>query len=338
MPNIQLDDTADDFIQTAVAALLGRVPERWEEYDGDSLTATESQALFLLVAAGMVERRIRFRARMHNHPVAVEATVTATGEHGFAEAMEPVLASMWTDWKDAFRAWRNGEARGAPSTVTEHLKPDEWRLTDQGLLARADLDGGNAHVALDFVLQRGFFDGKPRSIVEAGRRRTSRREPVPGSGRLVAMRKVPAETASPTAVTVTNWDEAAAAFMMAYEKIANNGGPARTNGDGRTKGEVGGQDRADERSAMTSAPPSWERRVADYLVTHQKHLDKMWDAYLTNERELGDTIYYQHFTPTIIARAITGNDNDRGAVGRTSAYKNGVQKYRNGKRWSDANT
>jgi hypothetical protein len=30
---------------------------------------------------------------LHNHPVAVEATVTATGEYGFAEAMEPVLAS-----------------------------------------------------------------------------------------------------------------------------------------------------------------------------------------------------------------------------------------------------
>ena len=94
MPNIQLDDTAADFIQTAVAALLSRVPERWEEYDGDSLTATESQALFLLVAAGMVERRIRFRAWMHKHPVAVEATVTATGEYGFAEAMEPVLAAI----------------------------------------------------------------------------------------------------------------------------------------------------------------------------------------------------------------------------------------------------
>jgi len=335
MPNIQLDDTAADFIQTAVAALLSRVPERWEEYDGDSLTATESQALFLLVAAGMVERRIRFRAWMHKHPVAVEATVTATGEYGFAEAMEPVLASMWTDWKDAFLAWRNGEARGAPSMVTEHLKPDEWRLTDQGALARADLNGGNAHVALDFVLRRGFFDGKPRSIVEAGRRRTSRREPVPGSGRLVSMRKVPAETASPAAVTVTNWDEAAAAFMMAYEKIAKNGGPARTNGDGRAKG---GQDGADEPSVTTTTPPSWERRVADYLVAHQKHLDKMQDAYLANERVLGDGIYGQFFTPTIIARAITGNDNDRGAVGRTSAYKDGVQKYRNGERWSDANT
>lgn len=67
------------------------MPELWEEYDADSLTATDSKALFLLVAAGMVERRIRFRVRLHTHPVGVEATVTATGEYGFAEAMEPVL-------------------------------------------------------------------------------------------------------------------------------------------------------------------------------------------------------------------------------------------------------
>ena len=335
MPDAHVDHADDDLLQTAVAALLRRVPERWEEYDADSLTATESKALFLLVAAGMVERRIRFRTHLHDHPVAVEATVTATGEYGFAEAMEPVLASMWTDWKDAFLAWRNGEARGAPSMVTEHLKPDEWRLTDQGALARVDLDGGNAHIALDFVLHRGFFDGKPRSIAEAGRRRTSRREPVPGSGRLVSMRKVPAETASPTAVIVTNWDEAAAAFMMAYEKIAKNGGPARTNGDGRAKRD---EDGADEPSVTTTTPPSWELRVADYLVAHQKHLDKMQDAYLAGDREHGDTICHEHFTPTAIARAITGNDNDRGAVGRTSAYKDGVQKYRNGERWSDANT
>lgn len=115
MPNGDVVHAVDDLIETAVAALLRRVPERWEEYDADSLTATESKALFMLVAAGMVERRIRFRTRLHNHPVAVEATITATGEYGFAEAIEPVLASMWTEWRDAFRAWRNGEARCEPA-------------------------------------------------------------------------------------------------------------------------------------------------------------------------------------------------------------------------------
>ncbi|HPM22942.1 MAG TPA: hypothetical protein PLP66_03495 [Phycisphaerae bacterium] len=221
MPDPHQDNraAANTLLQDAVAALLRRIPERWAEYDADALTATESQALFLLVAAGMVERRIRLRARLHNHPVAVEATITATGEYGFVEAMEPVLASMWGEWKDAYNAWRTGETRGAPLSVIEHLKPDEWRLTDQGALARADLDGGHAERALDFVLRRGFFDGQPRLILEPGRERVSQREPVRGCGQLVTMRKVPADTLAVPALNIGNWKEGADAFAAAFEPV-----------------------------------------------------------------------------------------------------------------------
>jgi hypothetical protein len=58
MPSAHVD-AADELIQTAVAALLRRVPERGENYNADSLIATESKALLLLVAGGMIERRIR---------------------------------------------------------------------------------------------------------------------------------------------------------------------------------------------------------------------------------------------------------------------------------------
>jgi len=325
MPNTHVD-AAEELIQTAVATLLRRVPERWEEYDADSLTATESKALFLLIAAGMVERRIRLRIRLNNHPVAVEATVTATGECGFAEAMEPVLGAMWTDWKDAFTAWRSGETRGSPSAVTEHLKPDEWRLTDQGLLARTDLDNGDAQVALDFVLRRGFFDGSPRLILEPGTPRISQREPVAGCGRLVTMRRVQADGLPPVTVNVGNWAEAANAFEAVIQKIMRNGGPPQASGNGRTVRESGQVETA---VAYNSADPtpSWDERVAKYLAARQKHLDKMQDAYLAGEREHGNTIYDEHFTPTVIARAITGDDNDRGSVCRTRAYKDGVQDY-----------
>lgn len=228
MPESRVDRASDDLIQTAVAAILRRVPERWEEYDADSLTTTEAKALFLLVGAGMVERRIRFRMRLHNHPVAVEATVTATGEYGFAKAMESVLASVWTDWKDAFHAWRTGETRGAPSTVTEHLKPDEWRLTDQGVLARVDIDDGHAQRALDFALRRGFFDGSPRLILEASGPRVAARGPDPGTGQLVAMRKVRADAETPATISIGNWGEGAAAFVAAYETISK----AKRDGNG----------------------------------------------------------------------------------------------------------
>jgi hypothetical protein len=142
-----------DLIQHAVAALLRRIPETWAEYDADAHGHGIASAV---PARGGRHggRRIRLRARLHNHPVAVEATITATGEYGFAEAMEPVLATMWAEWKDAYHAWRTGETRGAPFSITEHLTPDEWRLTDQGALARSHLDAGESE-PLDFVLRRG---------------------------------------------------------------------------------------------------------------------------------------------------------------------------------------
>ena len=208
-----------DLLQDSLTVLLRRIPERWAEYDADALTATESRALFLLIAAGMVERRIRMRTRLHNHPVAIEVTVTATGEYGLAEAMEPVHASMWGEWKAAFLVWRTGETRGAPFSITEHLKPDEWRLTDQGVLARNDLDGGRACVVLDFVLRRGFFDGQPRLIQEPGRERVSRREPVRGYGQLVKMRKVHTGEVSLPAVNIGNWQVGADAFAASFEEV-----------------------------------------------------------------------------------------------------------------------
>lgn len=195
-------------------------------------TPPESQALFLLVAAGMVERRIRLRVRLHNHPVAVEATIAATGEDGFAEAMKAMLASMWGEWKDAYHAWRTGETRGAPFSITEHLKPDEWRLTDQGALGRADLDGDSPHGALDCVLRHVFFDGRPRLVPKPGRERVSQRGNVRGSGRLVTMRKVPADAPAPPAVSIGNWEEGADAFAAAFERLVKAAFEAKAAAEG----------------------------------------------------------------------------------------------------------
>lgn len=261
----------DALLQDAVAALLRRVPERWAEYDADALTATESQALFLLVAAGMVERRIRLRARLHNHPVAVEATITATGEYGFVEAMEPVLASMWAEWKDAYNAWRTGETRGAPLSVTEHLKPDEWRLTDQGALARADLDGDSPHVALDFVLRRGFFDGQPRLIPEPGGTRVSQREAVRGKGHLVALRKVRTDSVPTASVNIGNWKEGADAFAAAFQAVAkaegNNGKPVESEPRDATPEQA--PKRAKRRGRKPDTDPKEDKRISDAWQTGQ---------------------------------------------------------------------
>ena len=107
-------DTEAELLETAVAELLRKIPASWEEYDADALTDSQGKALFLLVAAGLVERRIRLRLRMVNHPVVMEAALTATGEYGGVEALETVVASLWHDWANAWRDWRAGETASVP--------------------------------------------------------------------------------------------------------------------------------------------------------------------------------------------------------------------------------
>ncbi len=185
-----------EMLEAAVVELLRRIPETWQEYRPDDLTETQSQGLFLLVAAGMVERRERLRLRFANHPVVAEATITMTGEYGGIEALEPLVANLWADWQDAFRAWKRGDAANVSPAHCERLEPSEWRLTDQGVIARQDLDGAEGRV-FDFVLRRGIFDGRSRMV----NGRPFRREAVRGAGALVKMDKTTADTA-PVAVSL----------------------------------------------------------------------------------------------------------------------------------------
>ena len=180
-----------ELLKPAIAELVGRIPDTWQAYRPDDLTKIRAQALFLLTAAGMVERRERLRLRMADHPVEVEATLQATGEYGIVEAMEPLAAHLWSDWADAFNAWTEGQTRGTSPLYCERLEPAEWRLTDQGVLARQDLVAGQSGQVTDFVLKLGFFDGRPRLLPDG---RTTRRQAVRGAGSLVRMKKLQGQT------------------------------------------------------------------------------------------------------------------------------------------------
>lgn len=94
----------------AVGQLLARIPDTWEEFVHDELSEVQAQALFLLTAAGMVERREEFRIRMVGRRVSVDATITATGEYGLIEALEALASQVWPDWEDAFTKWQQGDA------------------------------------------------------------------------------------------------------------------------------------------------------------------------------------------------------------------------------------
>ena len=201
-----------EMLEPAVAELLRRIPDTWQAYRPDDLTETQSQALFLLTAADMVERRERLRMRMLNHPIVVEATITATGEFGGVEALEALAASLWADWKDAYGQWNRGDTREVAPFHCERLEPAEWRLTPEGVLARQDLADGEQGRVFDFVLRRGIFDGQPRMI----NGRIFRREPVRGKGALVKMDKSKAEAAAPATVNVGNWGEGGEAFAKAF--------------------------------------------------------------------------------------------------------------------------
>jgi len=58
-----------DPIVAAIEKLLLQAPDTWHQYRPDDLTETQSQALFLLTATGLVERRERLCVRMLNHPL-----------------------------------------------------------------------------------------------------------------------------------------------------------------------------------------------------------------------------------------------------------------------------
>jgi len=57
-------DAEVDMLKPSIAELLRQIPESWSEFDSDQLTAIQSRVLYLLVAAGMIERRFRLHIEM----------------------------------------------------------------------------------------------------------------------------------------------------------------------------------------------------------------------------------------------------------------------------------
>lgn len=207
-----------DPVAEAIASLLRSIPECWAAFDHDVLTAVEQRALYLLVAAGLVERRFTLRVEMAGNPGVIEATLAATGEGGLAEALDPILAEMWSRWGSAFKAWKASEAASASPIRFTQCGPDEWRLTEFGVVARADLDieaPSNSAAAfvgcrqrtLEFILRTGHQKHRPS---------------VDGKGTLVRMETVrdgastdqPAAAAPtpPSQVALSNAGEIAIAF------------------------------------------------------------------------------------------------------------------------------
>lgn len=197
-------------LEQLIGDMLRTVPETWTDFDPSKLSELQARAVDLLTAAAMIERRVTLRLLMAGQPVAVEATITMTGETGLAQAMEFVLKDLWNDWREAFEQRGDGVV-----SLCERIGNEQWRLTTEGVLARNDLDAGNAATVLDFVLKRGFFDERPRLMPDG---RLGQRMPVAGRGTLERIRRVSSD-AGPANMAIANWDAGAEAFAKAFAEL-----------------------------------------------------------------------------------------------------------------------
>lgn len=77
-------------LEAAVAELLRLIPDTWQAYRPDDLSETKAQAIFLLTAAGIVERRERLRL-----PGNWDWSCTETRSRGHAGRQSPAK-SAWT--------------------------------------------------------------------------------------------------------------------------------------------------------------------------------------------------------------------------------------------------
>jgi len=202
-------------LDRALLDLLDRLPLTWESLDHDKLTAAEQEALKLLTTGGLVERRLAFSLRLIGHAVSVEATVTATGEYGIVEALEPVAKAAWQAWAGDYLKGKAGAPQDQPAFHCERVGPEQARLTQEGQQAKADVDSGQTRMVLDFLHKR--------TVVFAGR-------VVRGHGRAekVSSRTAPAE---PVRVEMVNSGPMAAIaetmqkWFEAQTKAQANGRP-----------------------------------------------------------------------------------------------------------------
>jgi len=148
-------------VDAAILDLLARLPLTWKPLDVDGLSAVEQEALLLLTAGGLVERRFSVRLQLIGQTMAIEATVTATGEYGLVEGFEPVAKAAWQAWAGEYLRSKAGEPQNQPSFHCEPLGPQQARLSKDGQQARADVEAGRTRTVLDFLHRRTLvFTGK----------------------------------------------------------------------------------------------------------------------------------------------------------------------------------
>jgi len=173
-----------DPLAEAVTKYLRLAPDRWVEFPFKEAASEEITAIRRLTEAGLIEQRVTARFQIPGADQVNRITFQATGEFGGKYALHAVKKDWLARYEKHFRAFPREPGDLADLIVLPERI--EWRITDQGRLAKADLEKGD-QCPIDFVLKRGFFD-RPVRLLSDGR--IYFRRPVAGHGHLLSIEKV----------------------------------------------------------------------------------------------------------------------------------------------------
>jgi hypothetical protein len=141
-------------IDREIVHLVSELSTHWSPVDEQHLSSTATEALTLIVRAGMAEGRLRLRLQMDGRPETSQVRLCVSGEYNGREVFAKIAPHLPNGWLDA-----GGRTQGRLQVKSSGYR--EARLTDQGELARQNLDHGQVERVVSFVRKTGFFQSRP---------------------------------------------------------------------------------------------------------------------------------------------------------------------------------
>jgi hypothetical protein len=143
-----------DPVDRELVQLISGLSTRWSPVNEQNLSSSAAEALNLIIRAGMAEGRLRLRLQMDGQPETLQIRVCVSGEYSGRGVFAKIAPHLPGGWLDA-----EGRTRGRLRVKTSGFR--ETRLTDQGELARQDLNDGQHDRVVSFVRNTGFFQSRP---------------------------------------------------------------------------------------------------------------------------------------------------------------------------------
>jgi hypothetical protein len=149
--NVPIDQ---DPIDREIVQRVASLSTRWPPVDEQNLSSSAAEALKLIIHAGMAEGRSRLRLQMDGRPENLQVRVCVSGEYSGGGVFAKIAPHLPSGWLDA-----EGRTQGRLRVKTSGFR--EARLSDQGELARQDLNDGQHDRVVSFVRRTGFFQSRP---------------------------------------------------------------------------------------------------------------------------------------------------------------------------------